>query len=158
MKRTILTSTLSLLVLGITGCPAEENPDAEGCEHLQIGPAAAVTAVATGDGPAVAADHKRYDITLPASASQYVGNVSFAPDHAGLWILFLNSDAPVVVKNGAGTTLTPTATATSSTQCTEIKGRHTYDLAVGTNVITIGPTTATSVGMVIEHSHEAGGH
>jgi hypothetical protein len=134
------------------GCGGdEESPDTEGCEHLQKGPATAVTAsTATSGAPAVSNDHRRYDITLIDVTGGKGGSVSFAVSEATDYILFTNADVPAVVKDSSGQTIAFEQTAKSSSECTDIKGRHTVHLAVGTHSITFGPTAGTSVSLVIE--------
>jgi hypothetical protein len=137
------------------GCGGEENADVEACEHLQDGPASTVTATASGTGaPAVSNDHRRYDITLTDVTGGKGGSVSFAAPEATDYILFTSADVPVAVKNSNGQMVAFEATSTSSSECTEVKGRHTVPLTVGTFTLTFGPATAASVSIVIE---EAGG-
>jgi hypothetical protein len=102
----------------------------------------------------VSNDHHRYDITLTDVTGGKGGSVSFAVAAATDYILFTNTDVQVAVKDANGQTIAIAASANTSTQCTDIKGRYTVPLAVGTQTITFGPTTATSVSLVIE---EAGG-
>jgi hypothetical protein len=145
---------LSSALLVACGEEAEETADTEACEHLKEGPTSPVTAVATGMGPAVSNDHRRYDITLVDVTGGKGGSVSFAAAEGIDYILFTGADVPVTVKNSGGTAVNPEASATSSSECTEVKGRFTYPLSVGTYTLTFGPTALTSVPLVIE---EAGG-
>lgn len=131
----------------------EETADTEGCEHLQKGPAAAVNASASGtSAPAVSNDHRRYDITLTDVTGGKGGSVSFAASEGTDYVFFTSADVPVTVKNGSGTAVTAEESVNSSSVCAEIKGRHTFPLSVGTYTLTFGPTTATSVSLVIEES------
>jgi hypothetical protein len=155
-----LFSAVLLSASLLVGCGGdEETPDTEGCEHLKEGPASAVTATAAATGaPAVSNDHRRYDISLIDVTGGKGGSVSFAVAEAADYILFTGADVPVVVKDANGQTIAFEQTATSSSACTEIKGKFTVPLAVGTQTITFGPTSATSVSLVIEeggeHDHE----
>lgn len=158
MKMKLFSAVLLSTAL-FMGCGNdEENADAEGCEHLQEGPAAPVTATAATTGaPAVSNDHRRYDITLTDVTGGKGGSVSFAAAEATDYILFTSADVPVAVKDSGGMTVAPEASVKSSSECTEIKGRHTIPLSVGTYTLTFGPTTSTSVSLVIEesgHTHE----
>jgi hypothetical protein len=153
MKLLSVVLLSSALFLGCGG--DKENADSEACEHLQEGPATSITATAAATGaPAVSNDHRRYDITLTDVTGGKGGTVSFAAAEAVDYILFTSADVPVIVKDTGGTTVAPEASVKSSSACTEIKGRHTVPLSVGTHTLTFGPTTATSVSLVIE---EAGG-
>jgi hypothetical protein len=137
----------------IFGCGGEEeeNVDVEGCEHLQEGPSTAVTATAaTAGAPAVKDDHRRYDVTLVDVTGGKGGSVTFAAAEEGDYVLFTSADVPVAVTNANGQTVAIEASAKSSPECTEIKGRHTIPMKVGTHTFTFGPTTQTSVSVVIE--------
>jgi hypothetical protein len=135
---------------------AHEDPDVEGCEHLQDGPAVAVTAAtAAGATPAVADDHQRYDVTLVAATGGMGGFVRFAAAAASDYIFFLNADVPVQFRDAAGAVVPPEDSASSSTVCTDIKGRHLVPLEVGPYDLQLGPTTATMVGIVVEPAAHA---
>lgn len=154
MKMKLFSAVLLSSALFLA-CGGEENADVEACEHLQEGPASSVTASASGTGaPTVSNDHRRYDIALVDVTGGKGGSVSFAAAEATDYILFTSADVPVVVKDSNGQTVAFEATTKSSSECTEVKGRHTVPLTVGTYTLTFGPTTATSVSLVIE---EAGG-
>ncbi len=158
MKKWLSACLLSSALLA--GCGGEKNEaDVEGCEHLQEGPAAAVTATATASGaPSVRNDHKRYDITLPAGSGGNVGSVSFEAGEASDYVFFLGSNVTLKVTNvTSGQAVTFEESATSSTECTEVKGRYVAPLQVGTYTLTFGPTSESSVSLVIEetaHEHE----
>jgi len=153
MKMKLFSAALlsTALLLGCGG--DEETADTEGCEHLQEGPATSVNASASGTGaPAVSNDHKRYDITLTDVTGGKGGSVSFAASEGIDYVLFTNADVPVTVKDGNGQTVAAEESVKTSSVCTEVKGRHTYPLSVGTYTLTFGPTTATTVSLVIEET------
>ena len=154
MTKKLLSACLLSSAL-LIACNNVNEADVEGCEHLKEGPASAVTATASTSGaPAVSNDHKRYDITLPAGTGGNVGSVSFASAKASDYVLFLGADVPVKVTGSSGDVAFE-ETAKASEQCTEVKGRHVVPLGVGTYTLTFGPTTQTSVSLVIEEtSHE----
>jgi hypothetical protein len=152
MNRIKTWSLLPLLVLALAACPGTqptETPDDEGCEHLQEGPAAAVTAASSATGaPAVSNDHKRYDVTLTSGAAGYV---SFASSAAGDYIFFLDQAVPFAVQDPAGANVAIESSALTGAKCAEVKGRHVVPLGVGTYRLVLGPsTTVTKVGMVVE--------
>jgi hypothetical protein len=157
MKKLLSACLLSSALLA--GCGGEKNEaDVEGCEHLQEGPSAAVTATAAASGaPAVSNDHKRYDISLPTGSGGNVGSVSFAAAEASDYVFFLGSNVTLKVTSASGETVTFEESATSSTECTQVKGRYVAPLQVGTYTLTLGPTSESSVSLVIEetaHAHE----
>jgi hypothetical protein len=153
MKMKLFSAVLLSAAL-IMGCGNdEETADTEGCEHLKEGPATSVTATASTTGaPAVSNDHRRYDISLTDVTGGKGGSVSFAVAEATDYVLFTSADVPVAVKDSGGMTVTPEESVKSSSTCTEVKGRHTVPLSVGTYTLTFGPTTATTVSLVIEES------
>lgn len=156
MKKLLSVCLLSGAVLvGCGGTP--EDADAEGCEHLQKGPGVALTATASASGaPAVSDDHKRYDISLPAGTGGNTGSVTFAASEATDYTFFLNADVALKLTSSNGQTVAFESSAKSSTSCTDIKGRYVAPLQVGTYTLTLGPSTPSSVSLVIEeaaHDH-----
>src|SRR5690606_39011338 len=101
----------------------DPHPDAEGCEHLEEGPYATVTASAARDAtaPMVAADHKAYTVTLPAGA---VGHVAFPAAEAADYVVFLDRPVPFAVFDAAGAPVALEASETSSPACAAIRGKH----------------------------------
>jgi hypothetical protein len=159
MNKKLLAALLMSTALIATACgdDEEENVDVEGCEHLQEGPATPVTATLTGTPPSVSDDHRRYDITLVDGSGGRTGSVSFAASEATDYVIFTSADVPVTVTNSSGTAVAIEESTKSSSQCTEIKGRHVVPMSVGTHTLTFGPTTATSISIVIEkaaHDHD----
>ena len=154
MTKKLLSACLLSSAL-LIACNNANEADVEGCEHLKEGPASAVTATASTSGaPAVSNDHKRYDITLPAGTGGNVGSVSFASAEATDYVLFLGADVPVKVTSGSGDVAFEESAKTSEV-CTEVKGRYVVPLGVGTYTLTFGPTTQSSVSLVIEEtSHD----
>jgi hypothetical protein len=155
MKRKLFAAVLlsAGLVFGCGG-EEEESVDVEGCEHLKEGPATAVTATATATGaPAVKADHSRYDVTLVDVTGGKGGTVTFAATEEGDYVLFTGTAVQVSVKDANGAAVGIEASATSSAECTEIKGRHTIPMKVGTHTLTFGPTPQATVSIVIEADH-----
>lgn len=136
-------------------CPSLPPVDEEGCEHLQSGPSTEVTAVSEGDGPLVADDHQRYDITLVPLTGGNGGSVRFAADEDGEFIVYLDEDVPLAVTDGSGNPVAAEESSSSSETCTEVRGRIVFDLTVGTYHLHFGPTQASEVGVVIEHGAHA---
>ncbi|PTL78204.1 hypothetical protein [Vitiosangium sp. GDMCC 1.1324] len=151
MKKLLSACLLSSALL--VGCGESNEADVEGCEHLTEGPSVPVTAsTSTSGGSAVSNDHKRYDITLPAGSGGNVGSVSFSVSEATDYVFFLGADVPLKVTSSSGQEVAFEASATSSKECAEIKGRHVAPLQVGTYSLTLGPTSQSTVSLVIEES------
>lgn len=145
----------SLLVLSLlTACgPSQQPPqvDAEGCEHLREGPSVPVTASATAsNAPAIDDDHQRYDVALTDVPGGKGGRVRFAPAAAGDYVLYLGAEVPLKVLDSAEQGLPFESSATTSEGCSEIRGRHVVSLSVGTYQLSFGPTSASSVSVVVE--------
>jgi hypothetical protein len=156
--------SLSALALFGAGCGEDddpeggEDPDAEACEHMKEGPMALVTAAAafSATAPAVKNDHQRYDLTLADGVGGKAGFVTFAVPAAGDYIVYTSAAVKVAVKSAAMADVTAESTTNSFAGCPEVKGRHVYELAVGTYVIGIGPETSDKVSLVLEadtHAH-----
>ncbi|WP_164016935.1 hypothetical protein [Pyxidicoccus trucidator] len=163
MNKKLLAALLMSTALLATACgddeEGEENVDVEGCEHLQEGPSTAVTATLTGTAPAVDNDHRRYDITLVDGAGGKTGSVSFAADEATDYVIFTGADVPLTVRDSSGAVVDIEESTKSSSQCTDIKGRHVVPMTVGTHTLTFGPTPTASVSIVIEEAaHEDHDH
>ena len=133
----------------LVGC-GEENIDNDACEHLQEGPAAPITASANTTGaPAVSNDHRRYDISLIDATGGKGGSVSFAVTEAGNYALFLGGVVPVNLRDANGELVKVNASGMDSEACSELKRTHYFVLEVGTYSLTFGPTTESSVSIVI---------
>jgi hypothetical protein len=157
MKKLLSACLLSSALL--VGCGESNEADVEGCEHLQEGPASAVnaSASASGDLPDVSNDHKRYDITLPAGSGSNVGSVEFAAADASDYVFFLGSNVTLKITSG-GQEVPFEESAAKSDECTEVKGRYVAPLQVGTYTLTFGPTSESSVSLVIEETAHADEH
>lgn len=157
MRMKLFSAVLLSSALFLACGEEEETADSEGCEHLKEGPVTPITASASDTGaPAVSNDHRRYDITLTDVTGGKGGSVSFAAAEGADYVLFTGADVPVTVKSSSGTAVNPEESVKSSSVCAEVKGRHTFGLSVGTYILTFGPTTVTSVPLVIEE--DGGGH
>jgi hypothetical protein len=146
---------LLLAACSDSSAPDEEHPDAEGCEHLQDGPAVALTAgsVADDSAPAVAADHRRYDIALSGEATSVV---RFAAGEATDHVFFLDADLPLAFVAADGAVVEPEEKLASSSECADIAARYTVPLEVGTYYLRFGITAAAGVSLVVEeadHDH-----
>jgi hypothetical protein len=125
---------------GDENAPEEENPDAEACEHLEMGPAVDLTAaaMASATAPRIGNDHKRYDVTTVPVSGAKGGFVTFAPTAAGDYIFFTGQPVTLMVESAAnGGDVAATSMAASVSECTLVKGRNVYPLEVGTYVIGI---------------------
>ncbi len=140
-----------------SAAPAEV--DVEGCEHGEEGPAKAVTAnlvTMSRERARVADDHNRYDVTLVQSAGQYEGYVIFENDDVGDFHFYLNKDVPFkLMQNGKDVAFEKTTKPLAL--CPDVvKASYVAELAIGQVELHWGPTSESSVGVVIEFA--AGEH
>lgn len=152
---------VAALIAGCQGHDEEEpghaDADVEACGHMKGGPAAPLTAAAafSATAPAVSNDHKRYDLTLAGTAGARVGFVSFAVARAAEYIVYTGAPVKLALKTAAMTEVAAESSASSVAACTEVKGRHAFDLGVGTYVLGFGPETVDTVSLVLEaQDHE----
>jgi hypothetical protein len=146
----------TLFALSAAGCgndskPEPENPNAEACEHMEMGPGVDLTAAAmsSATAPKIDNDHKRYDVTTVAVSGSKGGFVTFAPAGAGDYILYTSQPVTLSVKNAGGTEVAATSSAATIPECTLVKGRAVYPLQVGTYIVGI-TGTVDKVSFVIE--------
>jgi len=163
MKKKLLAAFLLWSALVSAGCgddpSEEEGVDAEACEHLQKGPASAVSATLGTDAPpAIRADHRRYDITLADGPDGKQGSVSFAASEAAEYVIYTNADVPLTLTTASGEPVEIEESASRSEGCADIKGRHVVPLTVGTFVLTFGPTAEATVSVLIEEAAHDHGH
>ena len=157
--RTLLTAMTAAAALTAFACGHdEESVDGEICEHHISGPSQAITA-ATSSGaaslPDAAVEHTRVDIALPGSGS---GFVAFEVGEAGEYIFALDPAVPLEVHDASGAKVDIEKTENGSTECTEVKVKHTLDLAVGRHTLRFGPSTEMEVRLVHEEAGEDHDH
>jgi hypothetical protein len=158
-EETVMKTALGMLILiPLVACGEDGPPavDTEGCEHLEMGPYAPITATVAKDAatPQVAADHKSYTVTLPATG---IGYVAFQSPAVMDFVFFLDRDVPFAVQTSTSMPVTIETTEKSSAACTTIKGKYTVPLGVGTFYVGLGPDSGGPVNVVVEesaaHSH-----
>jgi hypothetical protein len=144
----------SLLGVGLAlvlGCNGGEGQDAELCEHITEGPSQVVSGSASPTAT-VQDNHTRYDVTLADGTGGKTGKVSFAAAAAGDYVIGLNADVLLAVKDGAGTAVAFEEVKKEGNACAALVARYLVPLGVGTYTLELGPTSAEQVGMVIEKS------
>lgn len=157
-----LPRTLALLaILGLgDGCDssggsadaAGESTADEACEHLTDGPF--VDVVASVDTPPdVSKGHTAYRVALVDVAGGKGGAVAYANATAGDVTIFLSRDVPVVVTGPDGSPIDAEDSLEGSA-CSAIAASHVFPLPVGTSTLTFGPTSETTVSVVIEAGHD----
>lgn len=109
-------------------------------------------------GESIAVEHTRVNVTLNDAgmgAQLYQGDVLFEAGEAAEYLFFLSEDVDVVVADADDNEIALEAEAASTICPNDIATILTYDLAVGTYTLSIGPTESETIGIVHE---EAGGH
>jgi hypothetical protein len=154
-----------ILAAAIAGCGDDHDHDheeeltaeEEACEHLSEGPFQAVTAVADpSEGlPNIAIEHTSVTVALVEDEGSYSGLVAFESGADADYVLFLDTNVPLVVFDGAGVEVPIEHTHGGSDVCTDIALSHTVELEVGTYTFDFGPTDVAELNVVHE---AAGGH
>jgi len=151
-----------VLVAALGGCGTEDQaadvPAVEGCEHLQEGPFAELTATAAAsDAPWMTDEHTAYQVTLSEGASGYVGFVAVPVRDAGDVYVYSDRPEPMVVRDDQGSPVAAEAEATEVSACTEVARESLFELEVGTYTVELGPAyagTATLVFFSAGSGHE----
>lgn len=153
--------TAALVLFGSIACDEHDHDhdehgsvDEEICEHMAEGPSIAVMAAAAEalDAPDVSTEHTRHDIGLSDDGSgSFVGFVSYAASEAGDFAVAVDRDVPVSIAAVSGSAM---AEATGAGSCADVFRQDTFDLAVGTVVFQLGPSTEDQVRVVVEHAGE----
>lgn len=165
--RALLSTLVLLTSTALSGCGDHDHeehhgPAEEACEHTKEGPFQDVTATAAADGaPSATFEHTAVRITLVAEGNdntQNVGYVTYQADEAAEFAFFLSAEVPMEITdaNGAAVEIEESADVA---ECGEVAKQHNADLEVGTYTLKIGPTTETTVSLVVEEaSHEGEDH
>jgi hypothetical protein len=152
--RTPRPRTAALILAAAVAASCGDHHEEDICEHLA---AAAITVTASATTatppPEIEANHRRYEIGLPASAStggsgERTGYVSFKAARGGKHV-FVTSEAVTLRLTGASGEVSPTERASQSAACAAIKGRSAYSLQVGTYVLEVR-ATVDKVSFVVE--------
>lgn len=148
---------MAMALMGVEECSSDPDPDgaieAHACIHFAEGPFEALTAATTAaTAPLLAEHHTVYQVALTSFQGQRGGWVTFAPDADGDHFLFADSFEPLDLYDGAMTPVIFEDVREGSTECDEIQGRWVAHLhmADGPFYVEIGPTSATSIGLLVE--------
>jgi len=144
--RTIFTVVIAVSLGGCGGTGA--NIDAEGCTYLDNGPFRPVSAGMALDttAPAIAAEPRANTITLPTSG---IGYLAFDSPDDTEYAVFTSRAVTFATFSPTGTPIPPSASTTTSSECTTIQGRHIVELAVGHFYFGLGPDTGGPVNFVL---------
>ena len=134
------------------GSHEELDPEADACEHMVEGPNEEVTAIAdmAGEAPDTGEHHTRWDIALvDDGGGTFNGYVDLVVEEEGESIVFLDHDIPMTIWDAAGDEVPLLRADDSITACTEVDASNTYELGVGTYLLGFGPTTESSVSVIV---------
>jgi hypothetical protein len=127
--------------------------DGQACRLLKSGPFAPVmgqpTYTFSTPAPPVQNDAKAYRISLPSPSR--VGHVSFKVPAAGEWVLYTSRSLSITVFTWDGSMIATKTVADHVADCTEVKGRESFDLMIDSraHVIRFGPDSGDSVDLVV---------
>ena len=89
-------------------------------------------------------------MTLAAAAGGQAGHVTFASGKAGEYIFFTSAAVTLQLRNATLVDVPAEISAASISECTDVKGRHVFDLQVGTYVVALSSPTIDKVSLVVE--------
>jgi hypothetical protein len=124
---------------------------ADACEHFANGPTVPLTAAAdAGTAPRADMLHTRYDVQLIDVAGTPGGMVAFAVTEAGEYNVFLDEGVTAgLAPSTGGEALAPELEGTTDADCADVARWYTWDLEVGTYVLTLtGATGLDAVSFV----------
>lgn len=139
------------------GTGEEEDPIEEACEHMEEGPSAAHTATLAAPYPDVSAEHTRHDVTLVDDGGQNGGAVTFEVDEDGEHLVFLDKDIPVAFRDVGGEAF-DVLLSEPVDACDSVAIQKHVTFEVGTVELRFGPTTESTVRIVIEEVGEEHAH
>ena len=151
----VLSAAFFAFACGDDEAPMEEEDlPTELCEHLTEGPFQNVTSSTTAAGaPDATFDHTAVVIALDGGA----GFVSYQAREATDFAFALTEDVPLEITQGGNAVDIESTERPTGAPCTELEVIHTVELEVGTATLELGPSSVTSVTMVVEetgHAHE----
>jgi hypothetical protein len=133
--------------------PRPSTPDVKAvndraCQALQTGPFTPVAAAAnfTYSAPPIMSSPPAYRVQIPARAA---GHVSFTPPAVGEYVIFTSAPVPLTLFALDGTLLPVKSINTVIPECTQVSGRHAFDLTAVPHVIRLGPATAATVDVAV---------
>lgn len=137
-----------------SAAPAYPPIDNEGCEHLEKGPAVALTGGATADAsaPEIKLDHKRYDVALTSGKAF----IKYQSGEAKEYVFFTAPTATVAITDATGLPVALTSNAAGSKACADIQGRYTAKLGIGVYYLALN-ASASKVSVVVEDANDTGG-
>lgn len=130
----------------------EEDPIVEACEHMEDGPNATHLAAQMAPYADVTAEHTRHDVTLIDDGGQNGGSVIFESGEAVDYLVFLDRDTPLAFFDASLASL-PIEDSVNVTSCDAVAVQKTVEFPVGTVELRFGPTSETTVRLVIEEAH-----
>ena len=127
----------------------------EGCEHLQQGPATAVTAGAEATGaPAGYFEHQRVDVTLADDGNGgFEGYLTLNIPAAGEAVFVLDPTTTLGLSAG-GTAITAESSEDNPSECAAASRLVIFDVGVGEHILHVqsaaGSTASAEVSYVLE--------
>lgn len=146
---------LGTLLSGQSGCEGGSDPyghsEEHACIHMEDGPAEPVVATASlTSAPSLAEPHTRYDVALDQVSDTAPAYVSFSASDAADYLIMLSAVEPVRVLDETGELVPFLESRESSVYCEAIQSRHVATLEAGQYYLELGPTSATSLSVVLE--------
>lgn len=133
----------------------EDPAAADACEHLRNGTVTPVTAsLDPRDAPAIAANHRRYDVSLvDLGDGNFGGVVSFDAPVAGDYVLFLDTNVGVVAEGPGGALVVVHDSHVGSAICpTTVAISHRISMEAGRHTLDFGPDDVALLRLTLEPS------
>jgi hypothetical protein len=157
--REVMPALAVLPLLWLAGCGAEDGGpggartvDQDACHYLKNGPFPTVSAVKdfSVSAPKVMTDGKAYRVALQKTPTVAPGHVSLPVTAPGEYVFFTSTSLPVVVFDSVGMEIPAKSTTSAITDCTQVKGRHAYDMTLTESyIVRLGPEPAGTVDVVV---------
>ena len=144
---------VAAVVLCLSACGDDDGgvvlPVDDGCEHMQDGPFASITANAVeGQAPSMPMEHTKYMVTLVDDGGNFGGFVSIPIADAGELFVYSDNTAPLTLRDDSGSPVVAELEDTSISACTEVDREKVYDVDVGTYTVELGPYDQARMSLV----------
>lgn len=144
---------LALLPLFCVACLGSDTDlETAFCNGLEEAAARTVSASAGPEDAPDVTDVGRVDIELLAGDS--AGFVAYVPDEVGSFAFGLTEDLPIAIRDADGAAVEIEQTVTGSMLCDALAVRYSAPLTIQRYTLEVGPTSATTLGIIAEESDD----
>jgi len=146
---------LGSIASALTGCHAQvvrdsPTPEEFGCRFLEGKVVASMTASPLVEGAPEVVANRRYDVTLVDVPGGKGGSVVFKVGDSPPAYVLMSADVPLSISDGPNPPR-PSTGAASVSGCPELKADHMFVPSADRMTLTFGPTSLSSVIVVVTH-------